>query len=103
MKGNEEQGSSSPRSISIGQLNTLLCVHLRPIKLVVYKRPYQVVPVGYLILKHVSRLDAFSVYHSRTRLLGYAIGMTTDAPLVRPTRSSRTKVSPSQISCAHDR
>ena len=29
--------SSSPRSISIGQLNTLLCVHLRPIKLVVYK------------------------------------------------------------------
>jgi hypothetical protein len=36
--------------------------------------------VGYLILKHVSRLDAFSVYHSRTRLLSYAIGMTTDAP-----------------------
>ena len=29
--------SSSPRSISIGQLNTLLCLHLRPIKLVVYK------------------------------------------------------------------
>ena len=29
--------SSSPRSISIGQLNTLLCVHLRPIKLIVYK------------------------------------------------------------------
>ena len=29
--------SSSPRSISIGQLNTLLCVHLRPIKLVVYE------------------------------------------------------------------
>ena len=33
--------SSSPRSISIGQLNTLLCVHLRPIKLVVCKWPYQ--------------------------------------------------------------
>ena len=28
---------SSPRSISIGQLNTLPCLHLRPIKLVVYK------------------------------------------------------------------
>ena len=33
--------SSSPRSISIGQLNTLLCLHLRPIKLVVYEWPYQ--------------------------------------------------------------
>ena len=36
-----EQRSSSPRSISIGQLNTLLHLHLRPIKLIVYKRPYQ--------------------------------------------------------------
>ena len=32
-----EKNSSSPRSISIGQLNTLLCLHLRPIKLVVCK------------------------------------------------------------------
>ena len=32
-----EKYSSSPRSISIGQLNTLLCLHLRPIKLVVCK------------------------------------------------------------------
>ena len=32
--------SSSPRSISIGQLNTLPYLHLRPIKLVVYKWPY---------------------------------------------------------------
>ena len=32
---------SSPRSISIGQLNTSPCLHPRPIKLVVYKRPYQ--------------------------------------------------------------
>ena len=59
--------------------------------------------VGYLILKHVSRLDAFSVYHNRTRLSSYAVGTTTGAPEVRPTRSSRTKVSPSQISNAHDR
>ena len=29
--------SSSPRSISIGQLYTLPCLHIRPIKLVVYK------------------------------------------------------------------
>ena len=37
------KSSSSPRSISIGQLNALLRVHLRPIKLVVYERPYQLV------------------------------------------------------------
>ena len=59
--------------------------------------------VGYLILRWASRLDAFSVYPIRTRLLSYAIGMTTDAPVVRPTWSSRTRVSSSQISCAHDR
>ena len=97
------KSSSSPRSISIAQLNTLLCLHLRPIKLVVYKRPYSLKGMGYLILRCVSRLDAFSVYHDRTRLPGYALGRTTDAPEVRPTRSSRTKVSSSQISNAHDR
>ena len=98
-----QNNSSSPRSISIVQLNTLLCLHLRPIKLVVYKWPYSFKMMGYLILRHVSRLDAFSVYHVRTRLPGYALGRTTDAPEVRPTRSSRTKVSSSQISNAHDR
>ena len=34
--------SSSPRSISIDQLHALLHFHLRPIKLVVYKWPYQI-------------------------------------------------------------
>ena len=92
-----------PSEISIGQLNALLHVHLRPIKLVVYKQPYSFKTMGYLILKHVSRLDAFSVYRNRTRLPSYALGRTTGAPEVRPTRSSRTKVSPSQISNAHDR
>ena len=58
---------------------------------------------GYLILRCASRLDAFSVYHIRTRLSSYALGSTTGAPEVRPTRSSRTKVSSSQISYAHDR
>ena len=92
-----------PSEISIGQLNVLLRLHLRPIKLVVYKQPYSFKMMGYLILKHVSRLDAFSVYRNRTRLPSYALGRTTGAPEVRPTRSSRTKVSPSQISNAHDR
>jgi len=31
---------SSPRPISTGQLNTLPCVHFRPINLVVYQGPY---------------------------------------------------------------
>ena len=97
------RSSSSPRSISIGQLNTLLHLHLRPINLVVYERPYSFKMMGYLILRCTSRLDAFSVYYIRTRLPGYAPGGTTDAPEVRPTRSSRTKVSSSQISNAHDR
>ena len=97
------ESSSSPRSISIAQLNTLLHLHLRPIKLVVYERPYSFKMMGYLILRCTSRLDAFSVYYIRTRLPGYAPGGTTDAPEVRPTRSSRTKVSSSQISNAHDR
>ncbi len=92
-----------PSVISIGQLNTLLHLHLRPIKLLVLEQPYSFKMMGYLILKHVSRLDAFSVYRNRTRLPSYALGRTTGAPEVRPTRSSRTKVSPSQISNAHDR
>ena len=59
--------------------------------------------MGNLILGWTSRLDAFSVYYIRTRLPGYAPGGTTDAPEVRPTRSSRTKDSSLQISCARDR
>ena len=97
------KSSSSPRSISIVQLNTLLCLHPRPINLVVYEWPYSFEMMGYLILRCTSRLDAFSVYYIRTRLFSYALGRTTDAPEVRPTRSSRTKVSSSQISNAHDR
>ena len=54
-----------------------------------------------LILRRVSHLDAFSGYPFRTQLLGNAAGATTDTPQVRPTRSSRTKVSLSQISYAH--
>ena len=56
---------------------------------------------GYLILRGASRLDAFSVYPCRTWLLCHAVGTTTDTPAVRPSRSSRTKDSSSQISYAH--
>ena len=58
--------------------------------------------MGYLILRRVSRLDAFSVYLNRTPLPCYAAGATTGAQLVRSSRSSRTKDKPSQISYAHD-
>ena len=56
--------------------------------------------MGYLILRGASRLDAFSVYPFPTWLPCYALGSTTDTPVVRPSRSSRTKDSSSQISYA---
>ena len=59
--------------------------------------------MGNLILKGASRLDAFSVYPVRTWLPCYAVGTTTGAPVVRPSRSSRTKDSSPQISSARDR
>ena len=81
----------SPRPISTGQLNTLLCVHFRPINVVVYHGPYQVYPVGALILERASRLDAFSGYPSRRWLTSHAAGATTGTPELRPSRSSRTR------------
>ena len=92
---------SSPRPISTGQLRTLLHFHLRPINHVVFMGSYSF-RMGDLILRSASRLDAFSVYPIRTWLPSCAVGTTTDSPLVRPSRSSRTKDSFSQISCAHD-
>ena len=57
--------------------------------------------MGYLILRGASRLDAFSVYPFRTWLPGRRLGSLTGTPAVRPSRSSRTKDSSSQISYAH--
>ena len=56
---------SSPRHISIGQLNALPRLHLRPINVIVYDVPYSF-RMGDLILGGVSRLDAFSVYLVQT-------------------------------------
>ena len=89
-----------PRPISNSQLHALLHFHLCPIYLVVFKGSYNIT-LGYLILRGASRLDAFSVYPFPTWLLCHAPGGTTDTPAVGPTRSSRTKVSSSQISYAH--
>ena len=57
---------SSPRPISTSQLKRLLALHTWPIYLVIYKGPYQINSVRDLILRLVSRLDAFSVYPFRT-------------------------------------
>ena len=92
---------SSPRPISIGQLHVAVFTPptYQPCCLQGVLLPFG---MGYLILKRVSRLDAFSVYLNRTPLLCRATGVTTDAQLVRSSRSSRTKDKPSQVSYAHD-
>jgi len=55
-----------PRPISTGQLNTLPCLHSRPINPVVFRGTYLHEEVGKLILESASRLDAFSAYPFRT-------------------------------------
>jgi len=92
---------SSPRPISTGRLNTLPCVHLRPINLVVYQGPYPLDAVGDLISERVSRLDAFSAYLFRRSQTSRAPGGTTGTRELRPSRSSRTRDSSPQISYAH--
>ena len=91
---------SSPHPISNSQLRALLHFHPCPIYLVVFKGVY-FFRMGHLILRGASRLDAFSVYPFRAWLLGRRLGSLTDAPAARPSRSSRTKDSSSQISYAH--
>ena len=91
---------SSPHPISNSQLHALLHFHLCPIYLVVFKGVY-FFRMGHLILRGASRLDAFSVYPFRTWLPGRRLGSLTGTPAVRPSRSSRTKDSSSQISYAH--
>ena len=90
---------SSPRPISSSQLHALLHFHLCPIYLVVFKGS-SILRSGDLILRGASRLDAFSVYPFPAWLLGCRPGGLTDAPAAGPSRSSRTKDSSSQISCA---
>jgi hypothetical protein len=91
------------RAISTGELHALLRFNLQPINQVVYLGPSLPLGLGDLILRSVSRLYAFSVYRNRTSLTSRAIGMTAGIQEVRPSRSSRTKDRPSQISCAHNR
>jgi len=59
--------------------------------------------VGDLVWERASRLDAFSAYPNRTWLPSHAPGGTTGTPAVRPSRSSRTRDGPPQISCTRGR
>ena len=90
-----------PSTISTGSLHTLLRFHVLPIKLVVYQRSYFLIGMGYLVLRWASHLDAFSGYPIRRSLLSSAPGGTTDTQALRPSRSSRTRDSSSQIPNAH--
>jgi hypothetical protein len=90
-----------PSTISTGSLHTLLRFHVLPIKLVVYQRSYFLKGMGYLVLRWASHLDAFSGYPIRRSLLSSAPGGTTDTQALRPSRSSRTRDSSSQIPNAH--
>jgi hypothetical protein len=93
------------RPISTGKLHALLRFHLPPIKVVVFDWPSYPPEsgLGDLISRRASRLDAFSDYLFRTSLPSYATGVTARSQEVRPSRSSRTRDSSSQVSCAHTR
>ena len=90
----------SPRPISDIQLNTLLCLHLWPIYLVVFKGSYS-------LLWGISHLEGGFTLRCLQRLSLPDLAtlpwnwFPTGTPAVRPSRSSRTKDSSSQISCAH--
>ena len=61
MTGMGHENDQAGRAISTGKLNALLRLHTRPIDVVVYHGPR-----GDLVLRGVSRLDAFSGYPVRT-------------------------------------
>src|SRR5437879_13569390 len=82
---------SSPRPISTAQLKRLPVLHLRPINQLVSLGSYLVNPVGDLVLRWASYLDAFSTYPIRTSLPGTSIGMTTGTPEVRSARPTLTE------------
>ena len=55
-----------PSTVSTAQLHPSPDFHMRPIKQVVSLRSYPVNPVGNLISRRASHLDAFSAYPDRT-------------------------------------
>src|SRR5437660_6656636 len=59
-------GAAKRLAVSTGRLKRLPAVHVRPIDLVVFQEPSRSKTAGDLVLRRVSRLDAFSVYPGRT-------------------------------------
>ena len=55
-----------PSTISTAQLHPSRGFHMPPIEQIVSLRSYPVNPVGNLILRRASHLDAFSAYPNRT-------------------------------------
>ena len=96
--GDAVVGSERYRVIRTARLRPLPILYLRPIDVMVYHGPR-----GGLVLRGASRLDAFSGYPVRTWLPSCATGVTTGAPEVRPSRSSRTRDRSSQVSYTHGR
>ena len=90
-----------PSTISTALLKALLPLHMPPIDLVVSQGSYLLDAVGDLILGWASHLDAFSGYPVQTWLPSGAPGGTTGTPEVCPSRSSRTRDSSPQVTCAH--
>ena len=89
----------SPRPISTCQLNALPRLHSKPINLVVFKGSYSYDGISYLEGGFTLRcLQRLSLPDLATLPCCWS---TTDTPAVRPSRSSRTKDSSSQISYAH--
>ena len=89
----------SLRPISTYQLNTLLHLHLKPIYLVVFKGSYLYRGISHLEGGFTLRcLQRLSLPDLATLPWSWS---PTDTPAVRPSRSSRTKDSSSQISYAH--
>ena len=91
---------SSPHPISNSQLHALLHFHLCPIYLVVFKGVY-------FLTNGISHLKGGFTLRCLQRLSLPDLATlpcrwsTADTPVVRPSRSSRTKDSSSQISYAH--
>ena len=90
---------SSPRPISNSQLHTLLHFHLCPIYLIVSQG-------SYFLMDGISHLGGGFTLRCLQRLSLPDLATlpcrwsTTDTPVVRPARSSRTKASSFQISSA---
>ena len=90
---------SSPRPISNSQLHVLPHFHLCPIYLVVFKG-------SYFLLEGISHLEGGFTLRCLQRLSLPDLATlpcrwsTADTPVVRPSRSFRTKDSSSQISSA---